>query len=86
MDRGYLEHLTAFQPGGAFIGRLASTARIEAGPVEGQVLSLDCGDDCIRFEAIAILDIKVFGGRHAHNFTTNPAQQTESMVCAGKKV
>jgi hypothetical protein len=73
MGRPYYEQLPALQPGRTLVGRLASAARIEAGPVEGQAVWLDCTDSGLRFEAIAILEIQTLGGWHAFNFTANPA-------------
>ena len=80
VDGGYLERLPAFQPGDTFVGWLSAAARIEAGPVAGQAFPLDCGDDRFRFEAVAILEVNALGGRHAHNFTANPATWVVGLI------
>ena len=73
VGRGYFEDLPGFQPGETFIGRLSTAAGIETGPVECQTFWLDRADNSIGIKAIAILEVKAFGGWHILNFTAYPA-------------
>ncbi len=64
LDRADLERLSFAKPDGTFIGRLSAAARMEAGPVESQGLALDGKNQCLRFETVAVQEIKTFGGWH----------------------
>lgn len=47
---------------GTLIGRLATSARVEAGLIEGQRTFLERNDACVNLEAVVVLQIKTCGG------------------------
>jgi hypothetical protein len=73
MDRDDFKHLAAPYPDGALVGRLAATARIKAGSIEGEGMLPGRNDGRRSFETMAILQIETCGSVRLHG----PAATTD---------
>src|ERR1700730_9116405 len=59
--RGDCEHPSVIERDRPRIGRLATTARIEAGPVKCDRVTFDAHYTRLRFEAVVIFPVKAYG-------------------------